>query len=94
VHGVRVVGNGHQHTAFVADAVHIAGQGSDIAEASSVLQIQKSVAFGDAGYQGVEKHPGATKDLSWHVAMRPSIRKALKTAEVTIRFHGFYCEIP
>ena len=47
-----------------------------IAEANSLLRGQESVAFGDAGYQGVEKCPDATKGVTWHVAMRPGKRRA------------------
>jgi IS5 family transposase len=53
------------------------GNVSDIAEANSLLHGQESVAFGDAGYQGVEKRPDATKEVTWHVAMRPGKRRAL-----------------
>ena len=53
------------------------GNVSDIAEANSLLHGEENVAFGDAGYQGVEKRPDATKDITWHVAMRPGKRKAL-----------------
>ena len=53
------------------------GHVSDIAEANSLLHGQESVAFGDAGYQGVEKRADATKDITWHVAMRPGKRRSL-----------------
>ena len=53
------------------------GHVSDIAEANSLLHGEENVAFGDAGYQGVEKRPDATKDVTWHVAMRPGKRRAL-----------------
>ena len=53
------------------------GHVSDIAEANSLLHGQESVAFGDAGYQGVEKRADATKDITWHMAMRPGKRRAL-----------------
>ena len=53
------------------------GHVSDIAEANSLLHGQESIAFGDAGYQGVEKRPDAKADVTWHVAMRPGKRKAL-----------------
>ena len=53
------------------------GHVSDIAEANTLLQGQESVAFGDAGYQGVDKRPDARADVTWHVAMRPGKRKAL-----------------
>jgi IS5 family transposase len=53
------------------------GHVSDIAEANTLLHGQETVAFGDAGYQGVEKRPDARIDVTWHVAMRPGKRKAL-----------------
>ena len=53
------------------------GHVSDIAEANTLLHGQESVAFGDAGYQGVDKRPDARADVTWHVAMRPGKRKAL-----------------
>ena len=53
------------------------GNISDIAEANSLLHGQESIAFGDAGYQGVEKRPDANADVTWHVAMRAGKRKAL-----------------
>ena len=53
------------------------GHVSDIAEANTLLHGQESVAFGDAGYQGIEKRPDATEDVTWHVAMRPGKRKVL-----------------
>ena len=53
------------------------GNVSDIAEANSLLHGEENVAFGDTGYQGVETRPHATKDVTWHVAMRPGKRRAL-----------------
>ncbi|NDP65064.1 IS5 family transposase [Polaromonas sp.] len=53
------------------------GHVSDIAEANTLLHGQETLAFGDAGYQGVEKRPDAKSDVTWHVAMRPGKRKAL-----------------
>lgn len=53
------------------------GHVSDIAEGNSLLHGQETVAFGDAGYQGIEKRPDAQADVTWHVAMRPGKRKAL-----------------
>ena len=86
------------------------GNVSDIAEANRLLHGQESVAFGDAGYQGVEKRPDANADVTWHVAMRPGKRKALnieneadamidkaEKLKAGIRAkveHPFSCEIP
>ena len=53
------------------------GNISDIVEANTLLHGQESVAYGDAGYQGVEKRPDATSNVTWHVAMRPGRRRAL-----------------
>ena len=53
------------------------GHVSDIAEANTLLHGQESLAFGDAGYQGVDKRPDSKADVAWHVAMRPGKRRAL-----------------
>lgn len=53
------------------------GHVSDVAQGNSLLHGQETVAFGDAGYQGIEKRPDAKADVTWHVAMRPGKRKAL-----------------
>ncbi|MEC5212851.1 IS5 family transposase [Polaromonas sp. CG_9.5] len=53
------------------------GHVSDIAQANALLHGHETVAFGDAGYQGVEKRPDANAEVTWHVAMRPGKRKAL-----------------
>lgn len=33
--------------------------------------------LGDAGYQAVDRRPDANKNVHWHVAMRPGLRRAL-----------------
>ena len=43
----------------------------------SLLHGQETDAFGDAGYQGVDKRPDAKQTTRWHVAMRPGLRRAL-----------------
>ena len=48
------------------------GHVSDIAEANSLLHGNESIAFGDAGYQGIERRPEAKADVIWYVAMRPA----------------------
>ena len=58
------------------------GHVSDIAKANSLLHGNESVAFGDAGYQGIEKRPDTSADVSWYVAMRPSKRHALDQENV------------
>ena len=53
------------------------GNVGDVTEGNSLLHGAESVAYGDAGYQGIEKRPDAQTDVTWHVAMRPGKRKAL-----------------
>src|SRR5450759_304163 len=53
------------------------GHVSDIAEGNTLLHGQETVAFGDAGYQGIDKRADAKPGVTWHVAMRPGKRKAL-----------------
>jgi IS5 family transposase len=69
------VSNGINH--LRAGSVELVGHVSDIAEGNTLLHGDESVAFGDAGYQGIEKRADATPDVTWHVAMRPGKRKAL-----------------
>jgi IS5 family transposase len=60
------------------------GNVNDVVEANALLHGEESEAFGDAGYQGVEKRDDANPDVRWNVAMRPGKRKALdktKTVE-------------
>jgi IS5 family transposase len=45
---------------------------------SALLHGNETDAFGDAGYQGVEKRAENLElPVTWHVAMRPSKRKSL-----------------
>jgi len=53
------------------------GNVADVSEGNSLLHGQESDAYGDAGYQGVDKRPDAKDDVAWHVAMGPGKRKAL-----------------
>lgn len=51
---------------------------ADITQAHALLHGEEQLAFGDAGYQGVEQREenrGAT--VTWHVALRPGKRRAL-----------------
>ena len=47
------------------------GNVGDAAEGNSLLHGQMSVAFGDAGYQGIQKRPDEKASVTWYVAMRP-----------------------
>ena len=42
-----------------------------------MLHGNESIAFGDAGYQGIGKRPDAKADVIRYVAMRPGKRRAL-----------------
>jgi len=53
------------------------GNVNDVTEGNSLLHGQETDAFGDAGYQGIEKRPDANADVNWHVAMKPGKRNAL-----------------
>lgn len=53
------------------------GNVHDVVEGNSLLHGDESVAFGDAGYQGIDKRPDAKAHVTWHVAMRPGKRRAL-----------------
>ena len=60
-----------------------AGSVHDVTEANSLLHGEETVAFGDAGYQGVDKRPDAKSSVDWNIAMRPGKRRALdKSQEV------------
>lgn len=53
------------------------GNVANVVETYSLLHGQETQAFGDAGYQGVHKKPDAPQKVQWHVAMKPSLRRAL-----------------
>ena len=67
---------------IVHTVVTTAANISDVTQANKLLHGEEGIAFGDAGYQGVEKRE-ANKDstVKWHVAMRPGKRKALPDTE-------------
>ncbi len=51
---------------------------ADVTKAHELLHGQEKVAFGDAGYRGVEKRDGQKNVAArWHVALRPGKRRAL-----------------
>lgn len=51
---------------------------SDVTQAHALLHGSEKTAFGDAGYQGVEKREeNQDSAVMWHVALRPGKRKAL-----------------
>lgn len=51
---------------------------SDVTQAHALLHGKEREAFGDAGYQGVEKRSESQQSgAQWHVAMRPGKRRML-----------------
>jgi IS5 family transposase len=65
------------HSGLVHTVRGTSGNVADVSEGNSLLHGQESDAYGDAGYQGVDKRPDAKDDVAWHVAMGPGKRKAL-----------------
>ena len=61
---------------FVHTVVGTAANVSDITQAGALLHGEETVAFADAGYQGVHKRPEA-EGPKWYVAMRPGKRRQL-----------------
>jgi len=60
----------------------------DVTQAHALLHGNEITAFGDAGYQGVEKREeNRGRTVTWHVALRPGKRRALPDTE-----SGRWCE--
>ena len=67
------------HSGLVHTVVGTAANVSDVTQAQALLHGDETVAFGDAGYQGVEKRDENLEcPVTWHIALRPGKRKALK----------------
>ena len=65
-------GSGMVHS-LIGTAANVA----DVTQAHDLLHGQEEVAFGDAGYIGVERRPEARHGALWHVAMKAGKRRAL-----------------
>jgi transposase, IS5 family len=61
---------------LVHSVVGTAANVNDVTQAGALLHGQEEVAFGDAGYRGVDKRAEA-QGPQWHVAMRPGERNTL-----------------
>ena len=61
---------------LVHSVIGTAANIADINVAGALLHGEEEVAFGDAGYQGVDKREEA-QGPKWHVAMRPGKRRKL-----------------
>ena len=55
---------------------------NDITRAAQLLHGEEEVVYGDAGYQGIEKHPEISdKTITFRVAIRPGKRRALPNTQ-------------
>jgi transposase, IS5 family len=61
---------------IVHSVVATAANAADITQAGALLHGEEEVAFGDAGYRGVDKREEA-QGPRWHVAMQPGKRRKL-----------------
>jgi IS5 family transposase len=50
---------------------------NDVVVGNGLLHGEEKVAFGDAGYQGVNKREDARADVRWEIAMKPGKRRVL-----------------
>lgn len=65
-------------TGLVHNLVGTAANVHDVTQVQALLHGDETDVFGDAGYQGVEKREENLElPVNWHIAMRPSKRKAL-----------------
>ena len=70
------------HSGLVHSVIGTAGHVADITQAEALLHGDETAAFGDAGYQGIDKRPESqAQPVSWHVAMRPGKRRALSRSD-------------
>jgi transposase, IS5 family len=61
---------------IVHSVIATAANAADITQAGALLHGEEEVAFGDAGYRGVDKREEA-QGPRWHVAMQPGKRRKL-----------------
>ena len=65
-------------TGLVHTVIGTAANVNDVTQAAGLLHGKEKQAWGDAGYQGVDKRQELQgSKTKWHVAMRPGKRKAL-----------------
>ena len=69
---------------LVHTVIGTAGNVHDVTQGNSLLHGQEKLGFGDSAYQGVDKRDKATNTgkvtgIEWHIAMKPSKRKAQKS---------------
>ena len=70
-------------TGIVHTLVTTSANINDVTQAHALLHGEERLAFGDAGYQGVEKREeNRNTAVTWHVALRPGKRRALPDTEL------------
>ena len=71
------------HSGLVHSVVGTPANEHDVTLAAALLHGEETLAFGDAGYQGVDKRPEHQgRDVTRHIAMRPGKRRALGNSVV------------
>ena len=80
--GMKVHIGADAQSGLVHTLIGTAANVHDVTQAQALLHGDETDVFGDAGYLGVEKREeNLALPVTWHIAMRPSKRKALpKTA--------------
>jgi len=69
-------------TGVVHSLVSTAANVNDVTQAHHLLHGEEKRAFGDAGYQGVEKRPEhRDSNIDWHIALRPGKRHTLTNSK-------------
>ncbi len=72
-------------TGLVHTVVGTAGNVSDVTQTHALLHGGEKMVLGDAGYQGVGKRAeNVDKAITWHTAMKSSLRKKLKKRGVDL----------
>ena len=71
------------HSGLVHTVVGTAANEHDVTQAAALLHGEETLAFGDAGYQGVDKRPEHQgRDVTWHIAIRPGKRRVLGNSAI------------
>ena len=65
-------------SSLVHSVIGTAANVADVTKAHELLHGREKMAFGDAGYIGVEKRPERKRRIEWYVAMKPGQRRALR----------------
>ena len=75
--GMKAHIGAHAESGLVHTVRGTSGNVHDVREGNSLLHGEERWAYGDAGYQGVDKRSDANANVKWHIAMRPGKRRAL-----------------